>query len=245
MIYNRMIAAKSAGKKQFAVLIDPDKFDEEQAAKLLEISIKCPPDYFFVGGSLMIDGDMNEAISLLKQQTEIPVIIFPGSIYQVNKQADAILFLSLISGRNPDYLIGSQVIAAPYVKKANLEPIATGYMLVDGGKATTASYMSGAQPIPSNKSEIAACTAMAGEMLGLKCIYADAGSGAINTVPAEMVKAISNSVAIPLIVGGGIRDVSTAIHLAKNGADVLVIGNAIESNVTLVEEIYHALNLKA
>ena len=245
MIYNQMIAAKVAGKKQFAVLIDPDKFTATAAKNLLAVAKICPPDYFFVGGSLIVDGDMQEAILLLKSQSDIPVIIFPGSIYQVNKSADAILFLSLISGRNPDYLIGSQVIAAPYIKKANLEPIATGYMLVDGGKSTTASYMSGAQPIPANKPEIAACTAMAGEMLGMKAIYVDAGSGAINTVSAEMVQAIRQAVDIPIIVGGGIKDGYTAINLAKNGADILVIGNAIESNVTLVEEIYHALNLKA
>lgn len=240
-----MQAAKAAGKKQFAVLIDPDKFNAEAADKLLAVAKIYPPDYFFVGGSLMVDGDMQTAITLLKQQSDIPVIIFPGSIYQVNKDADAILFLSLISGRNPDYLIGSQVIAAPYIKKAKLEPIATGYMLVDGGSATTASYMSGAQPIPINKPEIAACTAMAGEMLGMKCVYLDAGSGAKQTVSKEMISSVCAAVSVPVIVGGGIKNAETAIHLAKNGADILVIGNAIESNITLVQEIYHALNLKA
>ncbi|MCU0445486.1 MAG: geranylgeranylglyceryl/heptaprenylglyceryl phosphate synthase [Microscillaceae bacterium] len=236
-IYQQLIERKRQGIKSFTLLIDPDKFNEEVCGQLLAIEAFQKVDFIFVGGSLIQGININQTIQLIKQHTTVPIVIFPGSNMHIDMSADGILFLSLISGRNPDFLIGQHIVAAPILKKSKLEILATGYMLVEGGKQTTASYMSNTTPLPYDKPEVAACTAMAGEMLGLKLIYADTGSGAEKAVSNKMVNMISKSVDIPLLVGGGIKSAVQAIEILESGADVIVIGNAIESNPQLLPEV--------
>jgi putative glycerol-1-phosphate prenyltransferase len=229
MILDSFYLTKKNAEKKLAVLLDPDKVDFstlELSAKTFELA---GVGYLFVGGSLL-EKDRTEAlIRVLKTVCNIPIILFPGSVMQICPQADAILFLSLISGRNPDFLIGQQVIAAPMLESSDLEVIATGYMLIDSGKLTTALYMSGTMPIPANKPEIARCTALAGHYLGLQTFYLDAGSGADNPVPASIIQAVSG-IPKPLIVGGGINSPAKANNAAKAGADIIVVGNALENN---------------
>ena len=169
-------------------------------------------------------------------------MLFPGSPSQISKHADALLYLSLISGRNPELLIGQHVISAPFVKKSGLEIIPTGYIVVDGGAATTVSYISNATPVPTDKADIAMCTAMAGEMLGMKLIYMDAGSGAKKAISEEMIATVAQQIEIPLIIGGGIRDAEKAYLNCKAGADVIVIGNAIEKQPSLIKEMADAIH---
>jgi putative glycerol-1-phosphate prenyltransferase len=224
-------------KKQFAVLVDPDKYNSKQLIDLVTLAQKSMVSYFFVGGSLLSDGNLDTTISVIKDHSEVPVIIFPGDEMQISKYADAILLLSMISGRNPELLIGKHVIAAPYLKRSGLEILPTGYMLIDSGRSTTALYMSNTMPIPANKDEIAVCTAMAGEMLGLKLIYMDGGSGADDPVPTSMIEKVKQNISVPLILGGGIRNPETAREKFKAGADVIVVGNAIESDQSLLTKI--------
>lgn len=232
-----------SGKKHLAVLIDPDSITgEEQLLEICRLSNEAQVDFILVGGSLITNGFFDRCISLIKAQTNIPVILFPGNIMQVNSDADAILLLSLISGRNPDLLIGKHVLAAPMLKKSGIEIIPTGYMLIDGGNITSVSYMSNTTPIPAGKNSIAACTAMAGEMLGLKVTYMDAGSGAQYPAPAELIKAVSESVEGPVFVGGGIRTPEAAIAACNAGADVVVVGNAFEKSPALIREITQAIH---
>lgn len=220
-----------------AILIDPDKTDSRKIQDLTSTIDAGKVDFFFVGGSHITTGNINETIFSLKSQSNLPVVLFPGSVLQIADKADAVLFLSLISGRNPEYLIGQHVIAAPYIEKISLETIPTGYMLVDSGQSTTTSYMSNTIPLPIDKPGLAASTALAGELLGLKLIYADAGSGAKNNIPDEMIKAIKEKISIPLIVGGGIRSAKTAQEKIDAGADLIVVGNAIEDNPSFINEI--------
>jgi phosphoglycerol geranylgeranyltransferase len=237
MIYGKIIQHKNAGKKQVAILVDPDKVSDKMLFSLIESAVIHGVDYFFVGGSLLVSDNIDETIGLIKESCKIPVVLFPGSPMQISRHADAILFLSLISGRNAEALIGQHVIAAPAIKRSNLEVLPTGYMLIDSGRATTVSYMSNSSPIPSDKPEIAACTAMAGEMLGLKLIYLDAGSGAKNPVTGEMIAQVSKNIQVPLIVGGGIRTAEDAFHVFSRGADLIVIGTAVEKNFSVMKEI--------
>ena len=240
-IYNEWIAKKTQGEKSLAVLVDPDKISSKYLSRLSEHANNGFIDYFFVGGSLITTQNMDETICYLKENTKIPVILFPGSTLQINTKADAILLLSLISGRNPELLIGKHVEAAPVLRHSNLEIISTGYIIVESGKATSASYMSNTTPIPFDKPEIAACTAMAGEMLGLKCTYLEAGSGALNAVSCEMLRQVSKATASPLIVGGGIRDKETAKVICSAGADIVVMGTIIENDPAVVEDIFHTI----
>lgn len=230
---------KSYGRKAFAVLLDPDHLTEIDLASFVHRAEDCGVDLFFLGGSLMVDGQIDEAAKTLKALSDIPVLLFPGSIQQITSEADGILLLSLISGRNPELLIGQHVIAAPKLKKSGLEILPTGYMLIESGTATTAHYVSNSLPIPYNKPAIAACTAMAGEMLGLKLIYMDGGSGAAKSISSEMISAVSKHVDLPLIIGGGIRTVEDADRVWEAGADILVIGNALEKadNFELMEKV--------
>jgi putative glycerol-1-phosphate prenyltransferase len=237
-IYRHITDRKAKGIKSFTLLIDPDKFDESVCQKLLVLDAFSKVDFIFVGGSLIQGININQTIQLLKTHTEIPIIIFPGSNMHIDMSADGILFLSLISGRNPDFLIGQHIVAAPILKKSRLEILSTGYMLVEGGKQTTASYMSNTTPLPYDKPEVAVCTAMAGELLGLKLIYADTGSGAEKAVSLRMVNMLSKSLNIPLIIGGGIKTAVQAQEILEAGADMIVIGNAIEDNPTLLDEVY-------
>ena len=241
-IYQQILRNSRDGKKCFAVLVDPDDTDLKSLEKLAGIATENHVDYFFVGGSLVVGDFLEDTIRFLKSKTSIPVVIFPGSVQQVNPHADALLFLSLISGRNADLLIGSQVLAAPYVKKSGIEAIATGYVLIDGGVATTVSYISNSTPIPHDKKEIAVCTAMAGELLGMKLIYMDAGSGAKKAISAEMIHAVKRHIEIPLIVGGGITTAEKAYENCNAGADIIVVGNAIEKDPALIRDISFAIH---
>ncbi|MCO6494416.1 MAG: geranylgeranylglyceryl/heptaprenylglyceryl phosphate synthase [Bacteroidetes bacterium] len=221
--------AKSANKKKLAILIDPDT-DFSITKAILENTKKVDVDIIFVGGSLLYKGRIDECIDFIKAHTNLPIVIFPGSEIQISEKADALLFLSLISGRNPDLLIGKHVTVAPFLKQMGLEVIPTGYMLIEGGNVTTASYISQTIPIPSDKPGVAMATAIAGEFLGLKLIYLDGGSGAKNPVPIDMIRMVSNNVSLPLIVGGGIRNKQSIKDAWNAGADIVVVGNLLESN---------------
>jgi len=241
-IYHSFSERKRAGKKSFAVLIDPDKVNDQTVAELIELSVSSKVDYFFVGGSLVVSNYLDQCLQLIKKSCSIPTVLFPGSPSQVSKYADALLYLSLISGRNAELLIGQHVVSAPMVKKSGLEVMSTGYMVVDGGAQTTVSYISNSSPLPSDKSEIAVCTALAGEMLGMKLIYMDAGSGAKNPISETMISKVAQSISVPLIVGGGIVDPEKAYLNCKAGADVIVVGNAIEKDSSLIREMAAAVH---
>jgi phosphoglycerol geranylgeranyltransferase len=236
-ILRKLTENKRAGIKSFAVLLDPDNVDASTCLSVLNTSVKNNVDFFFVGGSLITNYVTSQLISTIKDFCQIPVILFPGSNLHIDKAADAILFLSLISGRNPDLLIGQHVIAAPILKKSSLEVISTGYLLIDSGRPTTVSYISNTLPIPHDKPDIAACTAMAGEMLGMKLIYLDAGSGAYRAVSSQMIALVNQCIAVPLIVGGGINSVQKAMEALDAGADVIVVGSGIEQEPALLAEI--------
>lgn len=241
-LYQQFIEKKQSGRKSFAVLIDPDKVDNEKIDQLAALALEAKVDYFYVGGSLIISNHLDARIQQLKSLSNIPVLLFPGSPSQVSKYADGLLYLSLISGRNPELLIGQHVLSASAVKNSGLEIIPTGYMVIDGGAPTTVSYISNAMPIPADKNDIAMCTAMAGEMLGMKLIYMDAGSGAKRPITETMIEKVSRNVAIPVIVGGGIIEPEKAYRNCKAGADVIVVGNAIEKDPSLITEISHAVH---
>lgn len=220
-----------------AVLIDPDKYHDGRLSSLLKLINENRVDMVFVGGSLLVRDHLENTLKTIKNGTGVPVVLFPGSLLQISANADALLLLSLISGRNADLLIGKHVIAAPYLKASGLEILPTGYMLIESGHLTTAHYISNTLPIPRDKDEIAVCTAMAGEMLGLKLIYMDAGSGAASPVTPSMIGSVRKSIGIPLIVGGGIRSPKQAVEACRAGADVIVVGNAIENDESLLKAI--------
>ena len=231
MVLENLTRQQQQGSKSYAILIDPDMLDRTRCEQLAAHANSCNNVRFFIGGSILESDHSKEIIHILKSvapQTE--VVLFPGNIYQVEPSADAILFLSLISGRNPELLIGNHVLAAPRLRKSKLEVIPTGYMLIDGGRTTSANYMSGTLPIPSDKPQIAACTAMAGEMLGLSTLYMDAGSGALQQIPAALIAAVRSVVEIPIIVGGGIRTKADAALAFEAGADLIVVGTAVEQS---------------
>ncbi len=238
-IYNRL---SDTSKKKFVVLIDPDKPSDEQIIDIVKKSVQAGVDFFFVGGSLLTTDSLDNCIKLIKQHCDIPVLIFPGNSLQISKWCDGFLLLSLISGRNAEMLIGRHVIAAPYLKLYGNEIIPTGYMIIDGGKQTSVSYMSNTTPIPHDKDDIAMCTALAGEMLGLKLIYMDAGSGAINPISAEMISKVKHTIEVPLIVGGGINTPEKAATAAKAGADIIVVGNALEKSTDRLSEFAEAIH---
>lgn len=241
-IYYSLTEKKRTGKKSFAVLIDPDKVNDANMESLIQLSLDAGVDYFLVGGSLVISNYLDECVQLIKQRCNIPVVLFPGSPSQVSKYADALLYLSLISGRNPELLIGQHVVSAPVVRNSGLEIMPTGYMVIDGGAPTTVSYISNAAPLPSDKNEIAMCTAMAGEMLGMRLIYMDAGSGARKAISEGMIEKVSSCIDVPLIIGGGITSPEKAYLNCKAGADVIVVGNAIEKDPSLIKELSAAVH---
>lgn len=241
-IYKDLVRAKHSGDKKFAVLIDPDSLRISKLDSILELGAQGYIDYFFIGGSLIVHDMLEEVLTRMKKRSGIPLILFPGNNFQISKKADALLFLSLISGRNAELLIGQHVVSAPYLKLSPLEIISTGYMLIDGGVPTTVSYMSNTNPIPADKEDIAVCTAMAGEMLGLKMLFMDAGSGAKTPISGNMIEAVSRFIDIPLIVGGGIRTPEKAYQNVCAGADMIVVGNAIEKNPALIQEIGQAVH---
>src|SRR6516162_8966394 len=241
-IYQSLLAKKKRGQKSFAVLIDPDKVNAAGLDELTDLAVNASVDYLLVGGSLVISNQLDEVVQRIKRNCSIPVILFPGTPSQVSKYADGLLYLSLISGRNPELLIGQHVISAPFVKQTGLEIISTGYIVIDGGAPTTVSYISNATPVPADKNEIAMCTAMAGEMLGMKLIYMDAGSGAKRAVTEEMITMVAKCIEIPLVIGGGIRTAEKAYLNCKAGADMIVVGNAIEKDASLIREMAEAVH---
>lgn len=230
-------AGANQNRKSVAVLIDPDDVDEGGLIEVLNAGIKNAADYFFVGGSLLTSGEVSSVVEFIKSYTDIPCVLFPGNAMQISPSADAILFLSLISGRNPELLIGQHVVAAPVLKRSKLEVIPTGYMLIHSGKPTSVSYMSNTQPIPNDKPSLAVSTAMAGEMLGLQCIYMDAGSGAEEPVPAKMIRQVRKSIQGPLIIGGGLNSAYKAKNALDAGADIIVVGNGAQKNLSLLAEV--------
>lgn len=234
--------ARQSGSKLLAVLIDPDKPSDTELISLCHKATEAGADLIFVGGSLLSRDGLESCLETVRAHCSIPILLFPGSVLQISDKADGILFLSLISGRNPDLLIGNQVIAAPYLKNSRLEVLPTAYMLVDCGTTTTAIYMSNSPAIPYDKPDIAACTAMAGEFLGLRYFYIDGGSGAQKSISPAMIKTVRKSIDRPIIVGGGIRDAAAAKAIAEAGADVIVVGNLFEKNPEAMADIASALH---
>jgi phosphoglycerol geranylgeranyltransferase len=246
MIYKRLLNTISASGAAYLILLDPDKLPDEKLLPFITHCEKNGVDGFLVGGSLIIDGDIQVFIEKIKEITSLPVIIFPGEVNQVCSKADAILFLSVISGRNPEHLIGKHVLAAPIVKRSKIEPISTGYIIVESGTMTTAEYISGSLPVPRNKPEIAAATALAAQYLGMKLVYLEAGSGASQPVSNEMVKAVSEYCNIPVIVGGGIKSPQIAKEKVDCGAKIIVTGNFFEdeNNWGLIKSFAEAIHYK-
>ena len=222
--------------KGLALLLDPDKYSESGLPGTIKQAESCGVDFVFVGGSLIFKG-IDKLVKEIKSLTSLPVVLFPGGVLQVCPSADTILLLSLISGRNPEYLIGNHVIMAPFIKKSGLEVIPTAYMIVDGGVRTSVEYVSNTVPLPSDKPELAVATAIAGELLGMRLLYMDAGSGAKYPISSEIIRAVSNETSIPIIVGGGIRSSEQAFSAYEAGADLIVVGNALEKSVNFLKEL--------
>jgi len=239
MLYD-YILKKQNKEKLIVLLIDPDKHNDESLKRTVDIANKAGINFFLVGGSI-ISKSINDQIAIIKYHSQLPVFLFPGNLLQLCDQADGILFLSLISGRNPEFLIGNQVLAAPFLKNSGMEVIPTGYILIDTGQPTSVEYMSNTNPIPSNKPDIAAATALAGEMLGHKLIYLEGGSGAGQIVNTKLIREVKQNISIPLVVGGGIRTAKQACEIFKAGADIIVIGNIAEENPMAMFEIVSAI----
>jgi len=233
-----------AGKKCLAVLVDPDKISEPLIQALQQRLKTGGIDFVFVGGSLISSGDLNETVKQVKAFSPVPVVIFPGAAFHISEHADAILFLSLVSGRNPEFLIGQQVLAAPRIKASSLEVCPTGYILVDGGASTSVSYVSGTLPVPHDKPDIAAVTALTAEMMGMNLVFMDAGSGARRTVSPAMVKAVREAVDCPIIVGGGFNSSESIEAVYAAGADLVVIGSMFESNPEKMDGLIQSLQKK-
>lgn len=240
MLYNKLLE-KQNNEKMLAILFDPDKVDNKSLLKTISVADKAGVDFFLFGGSI-VSKSINDLIAVVKQVSTTPVFLFPGNLFQLCNQADGILLLSLISGRNADYLIGNHVNSAHFIKNSNLEIIPTGYMIIDTGKRTSVEYISNTMPIPADKPDIAVATALAGEMLGLKAIYLEGGSGADYTINPLIISEVKKHITIPLIVGGGIRTSTSARIIFDAGADVIVIGTAAEENHDVIFEIAAARN---
>ncbi|AZQ62009.1 geranylgeranylglyceryl/heptaprenylglyceryl phosphate synthase [Flammeovirga pectinis] len=237
---NWLLERKKTKKKTLAVLVDPDKWTKELNFFLRNGDKSHLPDIFLVGGSLLSTNFLEKVVAQLKELGK-PVILFPGNSLQITDKADAILFMSLISGRNPEFLIGQQIHAAHRVKESNLEAIPLGYILIESGAPTSVQYMSNTQPIPAAKNDIAMSTAMAGELLGMRAFYLEAGSGADSPVSDEMICGVRKSVEGLLFVGGGLRDAAVIKSKFKAGADIVVIGTAFENNPNLLKELSEEL----
>lgn len=240
-LYDTFSERRRRGQKSLAVLLDPDQLDEASCQHLLELATVNPINYFFMGGSLVMNAHQASLIAFIKSRSKVPVILFPSHSLHLDAQADGILLLSLISGRNPEFLIGQHVIAAPLLRASAIQILSTGYMLVETGRQTTASYMSGTTPLPYDKPGIAACTAMAGEQLGLRLMFLDGGSGARYPVPPAMIQAVRGVVEVPLLVGGGINTVEKARDALAAGADVIVVGNQIEKEPAFLTALSKAI----
>ena len=234
-LYQQILNSKTNNQKLLAILIDPEKVSIEEVLILSDKIKASPATHIFVGGSTFSGSNLDQLIAILKKETQLPFLIFPGHPSQISNEADGILFLSLLSGRNPEYLIEHHINSVEALEKSNLEIIPTGYLLIDGGKETAVQRVSQTQPIEQNKIELAYKTAKAGEFLGKKLIYLEAGSGANQHVSLEMIRFISQNIKIPLIVGGGIRSMKTIQKIYDAGADLVVIGTAFENNPNFFE----------
>lgn len=235
MLYPQILAAKKQNKKQIAILLDPDKIEINKLSIICDKINKTPATLVFIGGSSFEGKYLDQLIAELKAQIKLPIVLFPGNPSQISAEADAILFLMLLSGRNPEYLIEHQVNAVPILEKTNLEIISTGYILIESGHQTAVERVSKTKPLSRTNLEYVAQTAKAGEYIGNKLIYLEAGSGAQNPVPLEMIKKVSNTISIPLLVGGGIRSKKQIEEAFKNGADIVVIGTAFENDLTFFD----------
>jgi len=224
---------KDRSRKRIALLVDPDRYDDESLDGLIERINIHPPDLLLVGGSILFQ-PIEITVTALKLGTRVPVFIFPGNLFQLSDRADGILFISLVSGRNPELLIGNHVLAAPHLNRSGIEVIPTAYMLIGNGHPTSVEYMSHTAPIPADKTDIAVATAMAGEMLGLRAVYLEAGSGASLPVDAGLIRSVRQNITLPLMVGGGIRSAEKAVELFQAGADMIVVGNAVEQDPDLI-----------
>ena len=227
-VYQHLLDVRAARGAAFVVLIDPDKLPPERLPDLAQRYQEAGVDALFVGGSLLHTTAFDAYVRQLRAVTTLPLIGFPGSVAQLSGVLDAVLYLSVVSGRNPEYLIGQHVHAAPLIRQLGLEPISTGYMLIESGRATTAQYMSHSMPLPRHKPEVAAATALAAEMMGMRLLYADGGSGAEELVPEEMIAAIAEVCRRPLAVGGGLRTPETVARKVRAGAGLVVVGTAVE-----------------
>lgn len=230
MIYQFILSAKKEGRKLLAILLDPDKINLETIVETITKINNSTVDFIFVGGSSVEEKATDRLVLKIKKLTALPIVLFPGNYQQITSHADAILFLSLISGRNPEYLINQQVKSVPYLQKSDLEVIPTGYLLIDGGKETAVQKVSETKPILADNIDEITQTAIAGMYMGNKLIYLEAGSGALQPVNASVIKSVTKNLNIPLIVGGGIRSRNELLEAYKNGADVVVIGTAFEEN---------------
>jgi len=245
-IYQKLLEISKTKGAGFLVLLDPDKIDPKKLREKLSLFEESGVDGILIGSSLLLNTRLDEIIKEIKSSVGIPVIIFPGNAYQVSRWADAILFLSLVSGRNPNFLIGEHVKAASAIKEFNLETIPTGYMIFDSGKMTSVLFMSDTKPIPFDKPDIAKTHALAAQYLGMKMIYLEAGSGAETSIPDEVVSEVKEYISLPMIVGGGIKDPRIAQNKVKNGANFLVLGNALETNSdpSKLKEMASAIHFK-
>jgi putative glycerol-1-phosphate prenyltransferase len=240
-LQEKLDKAKEENKTLFALLIDPDKLSLDNMDKYIQAIESTQPDLIFVGGSLIINDFFNSVLEKIKSTFSIPVVLFPGNNNQISSKAHAILLLSLISGRNPEWLIGQHVQASFALQKSGLEILPTGYLLIDGGRSTSVSYISNTSPIPSDKIDIALATALAGQQLGLKNIYLEAGSGALNPVSIKMIESVRKTVDIPLIIGGGMRSPEQVLAASKAGATVVVVGTAIEKDLSMLGKMIQVL----
>jgi len=236
-IISHIRTAQKNKQKLLAILLDPDKMSMDDVVEKIGIIKKSKVDIILVGGSLLFSNQLDTLLLEIKKHTTLPIVLFPGNAMQVSPHADGILFLSLLSGRNPEFLIGNHVIAAPILKQTELEIIATSYLLIESGRETTASYISNTKPIPRDKPEIAMATALAGEMMGHQIVYLDGGSGALKSVPTEVIKEVAKQVSTPIIVGGGIRTQEQLQAVYKAGATMVVIGTAFEENSQLLTKM--------
>ncbi|MFP4165461.1 MAG: geranylgeranylglyceryl/heptaprenylglyceryl phosphate synthase [Chitinispirillaceae bacterium] len=244
-VLNSIQSMKNQGRKAYWVLLDPDDFSIEEARSIACQCEKSKVDALLVGGSLLHSDHFDQFVESLKKAASVPVLLFPGDSTQLSPKADALLYLSLISGRNPVNLIGEHVKAAPIIRKYGLDALATGYMLVESGAVTSVEFMSNTRPLPRHKPGIAAAHALAAQYMGMHLVYLEAGSGAAKSVPAEMIKAVSSYIDIPIIVGGGIRDKDTAREKLEAGADIIVTGNMLrkENGVENMKEIAEMIKL--
>ncbi len=247
-VYKLLIDEINKNGSLYFILIDPDKPNKD-IQSFTRIATECGADGFFIGSSILLSENFERCLKLVKQNTNKPVIIFPGSVYQISKFADAILFLSVLTSTNTEYIVGQQTLAAPIIFKYGIEPISTAYLLIESGKMTSAVFMSQSKQIPRDKPDIAVAYALTAQYLGMKLIYLEAGSGADNSVPAELIQKIKSFIDIPLIVGGGIKNPETAFEKARAGADIIVTGNILENTSvknlkSLISEFANAIHKK-